>query len=251
MHKNSKIISEKELKAGDVLLCYKKYDLIASIIRKVTNGLYSHAAICISETNIAESIPIKGISTVNKSEFLKKYDYVVVLRNPWTWNDKTTKKLNDFVKESIENKKKYNWPSACSVVHRRKLYNKNSFIIIQSSLSNGCNDDLPDIKKYFCSQFVTDCFLKTRIISKNAQCHYTPNRFHPSNLTDPTFGFFVGYITSNESIKLNNDYFYNQPILDEILKDASSTTTLQASDINIIDNFIKSFSKEFKYISFT
>jgi len=45
----SKFVSTKQLRAGDVILCYKKekFDFANNKIRERTNSAYSHAAICI------------------------------------------------------------------------------------------------------------------------------------------------------------------------------------------------------------
>ena len=78
-----KMASINELRAGDVLLCYKdaKFDPVGGAITHVTNSEYTHAAICIDSCTAAESTVLGGVAKVKVHDFVKRYDHIAVFRS--------------------------------------------------------------------------------------------------------------------------------------------------------------------------
>ena len=82
-----KIMDIGEIRAGDVLLCYKdaKFDLVGKGITSVTGSDYTHAAICTSSSAAAEARVSGGVSKIEIKDLVKRYDHVAVFRQPDAW----------------------------------------------------------------------------------------------------------------------------------------------------------------------
>jgi hypothetical protein len=67
----------------------------------------------------------------------------------------------------------------------------------------------PRQRPYFCSALAVACYTVTGVIGDIAQLLYKPEAFSPADLhEDPTFGWFLGYITADR-----NDILRDDPLL--------------------------------------
>lgn len=215
-----KMMLISDLRAGDVLLCYKdaKIDPVGGKISRVTDSAYTHAAICFSSSVAAEATVCGGVSKVQIDELIKRYDHVAIFRQPDAWQStEYIQDMNAFIDFIVASKAKYNLREVLSFKKRSEIH--------QSSLAEQLNaffDDeyvrMPMEKQsYFCSELVASCFIVTGFIGQSAAVLYKPSVISPGALgRDPTFGTFCGYVSSipNYSIPETDEFFNNSTFAD-------------------------------------
>ncbi|NTU50516.1 MAG: hypothetical protein HGA87_06550 [Desulfobulbaceae bacterium] len=216
-----KMVSISELRAGDVLLCYKdaKLDLVGKGITQVTKSEYTHAAICIDSCTVAESMPFCGVSKVKVLDLVKRYDHVAVFRQPDAWNPpERIKAMNTFIDSIIASGAKYNLRDVATFKMRSDVHQL-SLTDQLYAFFNGTLIPAPVEKgSYFCSELVANCFVVTGFIEPSAAIVYKSNVMSPGALgRDATFGTFYGYVsvTPNYSVPVT-DEFYNETTFSEI-----------------------------------
>ena len=210
-----RFVTVDQLKAGDVLLCYKakKYDIVGERIRTVTKSDYTHAAIYIGSNEIAESMT-SGVTITSISEFVRRYDHVAVFRQPDAWSTGRARILRTFVEGLASTGVKYNLSGVLSFKKRQKEHEQTLFAQLNDYF-NGVRASTNQSKEsYFCSELVADCFVITGFIQPTAAILYKSDTTSPGALgRDPTFGTFCGYMSHIDN--------YNVPQDDEFI---SSTT---------------------------
>lgn len=221
-----KMMLANELRAGDVLLCYKdaKIDPVGKGITRVTDSEYTHAAICIGSSVAAEATVSGGVSKVQIEDLIKRYNHVAVFRQPDAWeHPDRVQAMNAFIDSIIASKARYN-------LHDVKTFKKRSEVH-QLSLTeqlhaffNGTHAPAPIEKgSYFCSELVVNCFVVTGFIDSSAAVLYKSSVTSPGALgRDPTFGIFCGYVSfaPNYSVPAT-DEFFNHATFDEIFGDGA------------------------------
>lgn len=219
--KKMKMVSISELRAGDVLLCYKdaKLDLIGKGITQATKSEYTHAAICIDSCTAAESMPLGGVSKVKVQDLVKRYDHVAVFRQPDAWYPpERIKAMNTFIDSIIASGAKYNLRDVVTFKKRSDIHQL-SLTDQLYAFFNGTLIPAPVEKgSYFCSELVANCFVVTGFIEPSAAVVYKSNVTSPGALgRDATFGTFYGYISvkPNYSVPVT-DEFFNETTFNEI-----------------------------------
>ncbi len=209
-----KMASINELRAGDVLLCYKdaKLDPVGKGITQVTNSKYMHAAICIDPCTAAESTVLGGVAKVNVQDLVKRYDHVAVFRQPDAWQPPTrVQVLNDFVDSVIASRAKYNLRDVVTFKKRNETHQLSLTDQLQAFF-NGTFSPAPIEKgSYFCSELVADCFVVTGFIDPSAVIVYKSDVTSPGALgRDATFGTFYGYVSvvPNYSVPASDEFFH-------------------------------------------
>jgi len=207
-----KFINEKELVSGDVILCCSA--MTSDKVTQVTDSKYSHAAIHLSDGEIAESAS-KGVAITSASSLLEEYDHIAVLRNPYIWGGNRVEKLKSFIKKAIEDKASFNTVGMGKYESRK---DKHSITELQR-LEQYFEGKLPEAKSergaYFCSELVVASFLSIGVIAQSAAVVITPEVFSPGDLgKEATFGGFVGYIKSSEEVEISedDDFYFQSPI---------------------------------------
>ncbi|QWF71823.1 hypothetical protein KEF85_04970 [Methylomonas paludis] len=226
MQPNTEFKNIADLKPGDVILCHcdPSNDLVSKAIHSVTSSEYCHAAIYYGDSLAAESTAKDGIKKgkiekVDVSKLISRYGHVAVLRQPDAWaSDNRVEALKLFVDKVVENGAKYNFNGIFSFKSRKEFHEAN----IQEKLENffgGKLSPLPtDKSEYFCSEFVSDCFIAVGFIQPSAAILFQSDTYSPGDLgKEPTFGTFWGYLTTNPSYKISeHDYYYRTTTYDVI-----------------------------------
>lgn len=209
-----KLMQFNELRAGDVLLCYKdaKLDVAGKGITHVTNSEYTHAAICISASTAAESTVFGGVAKVATEDLIKRYDHVAVFRQPDAWRPvERIHALNAFIDTLIASGAKYNLRDVMTFKKRSEVH-KLSLTDQLHAFFNGTYAPAAIEKgKYFCSELVANCFVVTGFIEPSAAVVYKSDVTSPGALgRDPTFGTFCGYVStvSNYSVPTTDEFFH-------------------------------------------
>ena len=219
---NSKIVSINCLKAGDVLLCYKKgkVDPVGKKITKVTDSDYVHAAICIDSTTAAESLVSGGVKNSPVKVLVCRYDHVAVFRQPDAWSQARVATLNYFINAIINSGAKYNLSGVAKFRKKKELHDKTIQEQLESFFNGQATPD-PSFKgQYFCSELVADCFVATGFIQPSAAVLYRSSTTSPGALgRGPTFGTFYGYISCAKDYEVpESDEFINTTTFSEIFE---------------------------------
>jgi hypothetical protein len=219
--KEMKMVSITELRAGDVLLCYKdaKFDPAGKGITHVTNSEYTHAAICIDYCIAAESTVFGGVVKVKVKDLVKRYDHVAVFRQPDAWRpSERVQAMNAFIDSVIASGAKYNLRDVATFKKRNEIHQL-SLTEQLHAFFNVTHVPAPAEKgRYFCSELVANCFVVTGFIEPSAAVIYKSNVTSPGALgRDATFGTFYGYVsvTPNYSVPAT-DEFFNESTFNEI-----------------------------------
>ena len=207
-----KFINEEDLVPGDVILCCSV--MTSEKAAQATDSKYSHAAIHVSDGEIAESSS-KGVAITSVSNLLDEYDHIAVLRNPYIWGGDRVDKLRRFIKKAIEDKAFFNTIGMGKYESRKS---KHSISELQR-LEQYFEGKLPEIESergaYFCSELVVASFLSIGAIAQSAAVVITPEVFSPGDLgKEATFGGFVGYIKASDETEISedDDFYFQSPI---------------------------------------
>ncbi len=219
-------LSINNLKSGDVLLCRSKSDkdIVSNKIGKVTDSKYCHAAIYIGNNIAAESRAIEGrwlkgeVVKNNIKDIVKRYGHIAVFRQPDAWPSDRIEALDLFINNVVETGAKYNLSGIKNFTNNKEEHNANVYEKLNDFFNNNIQANSPNKDKYFCSELVADCFVATEFLSASAAVLYKSDTYSPGDLgKDPTFGTFVGYITSKKDYVIpDNDDFVNNTTYSEI-----------------------------------
>ncbi len=208
-----KLLSTEELRAGDVLLCYKdsKFDPVGKGITHVTNSEYTHAAICIDSCTAAESVVKGGVTKVKVQDLAKRYDHIAVFRQPDAWQPpERINALNNFIDSIIASKAKYNLRDVVTFKKRKEVHQLSLTEQLHAFFQGAFAPSPAEKGSYFCSELVADCFVVTGFIEPSAAVVYKSNVTSPGALgRDATFGTFCGYISvvTNYSVPATDEFF--------------------------------------------
>ncbi|MET2855121.1 hypothetical protein ABXV24_24890 [Vibrio owensii] len=218
------MLSADQIKSGDILLCHKSDDYVARKIEEKTGSKYCHAAIYYGDSEVAESLALDGfkkgkIGKESLDNLVARYDHVAVLRQPDAWvSAEQVNSLKLFIDKTIANGAKYNLLAIPSFVSRKELHEQTLYDKLDAFFKEELPEYSPEKSNYFCSEFVCDCFIATGFIDQSAAILYQSDVYAPGDLgSDPTFGTFLGYLTSDDSYTVpTDDVFYMQSTFGEI-----------------------------------
>lgn len=219
MIKKQKPIDINSLISGDIILCFNdnEKDIISLAIKKVTGSYYTHAAICLDNYYAAESVN-KGVHKLLIKDIIVRYKHVAIFRQPNAWNEDRVKLLNLFVDDIIRNKANYNTTDVLKFIKNNREHNKTVHDKLDKYFEGKLKPDDSKKSKYFCSELVVNCLIKTGFIDPSATIIYKGNTFSPIDIgKDPTFGTFFGYVSLKKDFTIpKDDEFYNVPTFNEI-----------------------------------
>lgn len=139
--KKIKMMRIGEIRAGDVLLCYKdaKLDPLRKGITSVTGSKYTHAAICISSGRAAEATVSGGASKVQIEDLVERYDHVAVFRQPDAWLlSERIQAMNAFIDSIVASGAKYNLRDVVTFKKKKRsssaLPNRSASCVLQWNL---------------------------------------------------------------------------------------------------------------------
>lgn len=199
----SNILNKESIKDGDVLLCYSAE--LHGKDSSVENG-YSHAAICIHDSQIIES-SAGGVKITNIEKLCEEYGHIAVLRNDGLWNEGRLEALKEFSSECIG--KKFNSIGMGKYEARKKAYVDTSTERVKGYFEGTVPSSPSDRDVYFCSELITSAFIRAGIIGESASILFAPETQSPEDIgKDKVFGFFAGYIVSYPGYEIpKNDMF--------------------------------------------
>lgn len=226
MQENSDFKDFNALRAGDVILCHcnPSKDFVARKIEYVTSSEYCHAAIYYGNSEIAESTAKNGLKKgeIGKEDIRKlvsRYDHVAVLRQPdaWAGTDRA-QALQLFIDKVISTGSKYNLEGVFSFKNRKELHEAKIHDKLSAFFDGELAPHSERKSKYFCSEFVCDCFIAVGFIQPSAAILFQSDTYSPGDLgKEPAFGTFWGYLTTREGYKVSeSDYYYHAATFDEI-----------------------------------
>ncbi|WP_305816207.1 hypothetical protein [Photobacterium leiognathi] len=194
------LLSEKDLKVGDVLFCSKSNDdKMSNLIQKTTDGPYTHCAIYFGNNTIVH-MTTRGIKAPNNiSDFISEYTYIAVTRCPGLKNPDFElypifkKKLIDFIQSNLDKKVKYNIVGA-GLSPLREYKNISKHYAQNQQQKNKVKD--VDKKSYFCSEFILDCFKATEYIDKD-HSYWKADNWTPTGLAEENIFDLVGFMSNN------------------------------------------------------
>lgn len=202
-----KIIGTDLLRTGDVVLSAGTGDL-AERVAAATGSPYTHAAICYSNTEVAD-VTTSGIRRVGVDEYVKTFPYHAVFRLIGGWSSGRSSLLQTFVDRVIANKGKYDWRGALSLDKSRKEHEETLDDRLYSYLAGDVVEESTVQQSYFCSEFVASCFTISGIIEPSAAIVYQPDTFAAIHLARArVFGWFTGYIapTGATAIPIDDEF---------------------------------------------
>ena len=217
----SKILSTSDLKAGDVILCFEnsRFDPLGKKIQKVTGSEYVHAGIFLGDNMVVESMA-SGLTKESISNVIARYDHVAIIRRHDAWCESNIVLLRYFAEKALETGCKYNFSGVMKFKQSKQLHEATVIQQLEDYFSGNMVQKSPLKHQYFCSEFVVDCFIATGFIDQSAAVYYNSETFAPGDLgKDPTFGYFLGYISDDENYQVPEaDEFYNQSTWEDIFE---------------------------------
>lgn len=226
MQPNTNFGNIADLKPGDVFLCHCKpdEDFVAKKIFDLTASEYCHAAIYYGDCLAAESTAKDGvkkgkIEKISVSNLISRYDHVAVLRQPDAWaTDDKVKALQLFIDKVVKNEAKYNLSGILSFKNRKELHEANIQKKLEAFFADPKNIASTEKVKYFCSEFVCDCFIAVGFIQPSAAVIFQSDTYSPGDLgKESAFGTFWGYLTKNQNYTVpEHDYYYRATTYDAL-----------------------------------
>lgn len=209
-----KILNSKDLLFGDVLFSNTN-SWSSEIIRRFTEGSYSHCAIYIGNNEIMDVNKNGGIRTKDIKEFIKECNYIVVTRIPQLPKRKVM--MQSYINELKGKGYHYNNKGAFLSLFREfyTLYKRSYFKKYNILLKNFMFKDFKRndkklnysrYKKYFCSQLILDIYAQS---GYNMTEYQNPAKWTPNGLVREGFFRFFGYMNKdNNLLKISkSDYF--------------------------------------------
>lgn len=225
----SYMLTIKDLHPGDLLLCrgadklLDPRNLARQRIRELTSSAYTHVAVYLGEDQIADAVPLKGVTVRGLDDLLKDSEYIVALRQPGAWDDERLSGLRQFVEGLQRAGSRYNY---AGIRHFEKNRNQHEQADMAKKLEDffanqpkdeGFKPDTP----FFCSELAVACLVNSGFIDKSAEVFYEPGVHAPGDLArDNTFGFKVGYLSSDPAFVVpDDDPLKAAPDVNEIFRD--------------------------------
>lgn len=214
------IIGIDKVKIGDVLLCVMKGRMAEKVELK-TGSKYTHAGICYSEDEVVD-MTLDGIQKTKLSEFVADTDHVAVFRNPYIWSEDRNKELQTFLDNAITQGIKYDKRGVYTFTDRKATHQWSVHEKLLKFFEEGLQPDDHRKPKYVCSELIVASLIEIGVIDPSAAVLYKPDTYSTGDLShDPTFGYFVGYLTpgTNDQVP-DDDEFANGFTFSELIEAA-------------------------------
>jgi hypothetical protein len=187
----------QELLAGDVLFCGQaKRDKVTELIQNTTDGVYVHCGIYIGDGTVVDAVR-SGVREIALEDFVSDYSYVSVTRCPGS-NQQRSELIVEFARTCARSGLRYNHIGA-ALAPLREYFN----IRKQYSLNRkkhrrtygGRNQADPSQKKYFCSEFVVQCYIECGYIAEEED-YYQTAFWTPTGLAEENIFQLVGFMSN-------------------------------------------------------
>lgn len=186
-------ISVDDLQPGDILLYRNgRKSIVSSLIRWWTRSPYSHAAIYLGNGEILEAIS-SGIK-INRLK-LPRGGYIGVMRSQLGFGIERQHILQDFAKQLVEQKARYDFRGVLQFVGpRSQAYHDNISAILAGADSIRGNERT----RYFCSALVARTWCIVGIADESAWSLFLRDLISPGDIPgNVNFGWFLGYLISS------------------------------------------------------
>jgi hypothetical protein len=200
------VIDFPDLLPGDILL-FRSFDQarMQQRISAETGSPYTHAAIYLGNNEIAESNPGQGVPIQTLSEDDKQNQVIGVLRSQTGFLHDRAANLRSFVDELAEQGAKYDFQGARSFKERHDAFAEGLLKHLADNYGVVTPSGEFAKRAYLCSALIVACYIVCGVIGDTAEAAYHPDVFSAGDLhRDPTFGWFLGYIT-NEPHRIGPD----------------------------------------------
>lgn len=193
---SSLILKDSDLLPGDVLLYRPRSpNIVQRNISKATGSPYTHAAIYLGDSCIAESRVPFGVTKRALKDSMQGNQCVAVLRSQLGFGADRSRKLNQFIASVLGQRKFYDFIAVARFKKRSAEYFDNQLEFVRENYGKATSHEEFAEQSFFCSAFVVACYTVVGIIGGTAQVAYQPNNFSPGKLgEDPTFGWLLGYL---------------------------------------------------------
>ncbi|MGN2613024.1 hypothetical protein ACTFQ6_14775 [Aliivibrio fischeri] len=184
--------SEDDLQIGDVLMCGSAIKSKNSyLITNASDGVYVHCAIYVGNGMIVDMV-VPKIRKISLYELSQDYSYLTVVRCFGINNERQISILK-FVDFCLEKGVKYNYLGA--VLSPLKEYRNFKYHYIkQKGDSFDSRYETKKADKFFCSEFIVECFKNAGYVQKNSRIFESSN-WTPTGLAEDNSIFkFVGFL---------------------------------------------------------
>jgi hypothetical protein len=208
-HLDGLLLDFQDLLPGDILVFRAIHpDPLARRVSKTIGSPYTHAGIYLGASELLEAgdpkVEIRRLSSRDKEGSI-----IGVFRSQNGFSDERVRALREFAEALVRNDAEYDWPGIRNFRQVRTHLEEELFEILERDYGKVLTKDELERRSYFCSALVVACYIVSGVIGDTAQLAYKADAFSPANLhEDPTFGWFLGYITSPD-----NDIPPDDPLL--------------------------------------
>jgi hypothetical protein len=167
------VIQPDNLLPGDVLLYRSRApNLVQKAISSATDGPYTHAAICLGNGPIAESVVPNGVVKSDLKKSLCGSQCVAVFRSQCGFDGTRPGKLNEFVASVLKQSRFYDFSAVLNFGRESKAYFENQLEFVSENYGKAATAEEFAARSFFCSAFVVACYSAVGIIDESAQVAY-------------------------------------------------------------------------------
>jgi hypothetical protein len=194
------VLDFDDLLAGDILLFRAiAPDDTAQRISHASGSPYTHAAVYLGGGDIIEA----GYPMVEKRQLIEtdKRDYIIgVFRSQLGFSEGRVEALQTFADVLIASHTKYDLRGALKQKQTKTQFEEELLGLLTQHYGKVVSKEEFEQRSYFCSALVVACYTVSGVIGDTAQLAYKADAFSPADLhEDPTFGWFLGYITADRN----------------------------------------------------
>jgi hypothetical protein len=218
MNPNELTIQSHQLMPGDVILCViDDTGRLTEKIRRETESRYTHAAICISPTEVVD-VNLAGIRKITIQKLVSESVYAAVFRNKLIWNEVRIKALNQFLDQAIQSGSGYDFRSFRTFIQRNQDHQLMLLAKIKAFFEHGLSAQPHKKPDYTCSELVAACFIEVGFITLSAASVFQSDTYSPGALgRESYFGFLLGYLKPRaDTVIPLADEFANNITLSEL-----------------------------------
>lgn len=201
-----------DLVLGDVVLGYSS--MTASEMRVQTGCGYSHAAICIAPSLLADASG-GGVRRVEVVDLMNEYDHLAVFRQPYRWSRNRADLLHEFVDSRIRSGARFNGIGMRELPARKSEHDVNVYGALENFFEGSVAAPSSLRERYFCSEFVAAAFVHVGTIDSSAAVLLDPAVTSPGGLSEePAYGYFAGYLLPNPGYAIpdGDDFICEKPL---------------------------------------
>lgn len=205
-------MQQHDIRPGDLLLSRGGEDEKWSIgeavrnrIRTATDSPYTHAAIALSSTEIADARP-GGVRIRPLQHLVDGAACVLVLARDDIWDAGRLRQLRAYVEDLEALGARYNYADALRFEKNKARHQAGITQALEDFFEKSVSNGATNCGPFFCSELVVACLIHIGYIDPSAAVVYDPGTHSPGDLLrDATFGYLVGYLSNDPGFKVPAD----------------------------------------------